>query len=132
MTDDFGLLDEVYSMLCKNRELMALLGSPKTPSERNNKIRREITPLSFVTVENLNFMSIYLSSTTETDNIYVVRAFLNVDYYAKSREELAKIKRLVTETLREKDYFAGSMYSIPSETKGVYSYTQKFRPLIFA
>lgn len=132
MTDDFGIVDEVYGYLKNNKDFMALLGNPKTPMERNEKIRRDITPMSFVTTDKLNFISIYLTSTTETENIYVVRAFLSIDYYAKSREDLAKMKRLVTNILGEHNYIAGSMYNIPSETKGVYSYTQKFRPLIFA
>lgn len=132
MTDDLGLLDDLYHQFCQNTDLMKLLGNPQTPQARNDRIRRELTPLSYATTNNVNFISIYLSSATETENIYVVRAYLHVEYYTKSREDLAKIKRLVTEILRDNGYFATSMYNLPSETKGIYRYIQSFRPLIFA
>lgn len=132
MTDDLGLLDDLYHQFCQNADLMKLLGSPQTPQARNDRIRRELTPLSYATTNNVNFISMYLSSATETENIYVVRAYLHIEYYTKSREDLAKIKRLVTEILRDNGYFAVSMFNLPSETKGIYRYVQSFRPLIFA
>ena len=132
MNDDLGLLNVLYKKFCQNDELMELLGNPQTPEERVARIHREITPLEYATADNVNFISMYLSSATETDNLYVVRAFLNIDYYAASREELARIKSIVTEILRDMEIFCTSMYNVPSDTKGVYRYTQKFRPLIWS
>ena len=132
MTDDMGVLDDVYRKLKKNKDLMKLLGNPKTEGEINRRIRRELTPLSYATVDNVNFVSIYFSSATETDNIYVLRGFLCVDYYAKSRADLKAMKRIITEELREEDFFVGSCYNLPSDTKGVYKYAQRYRPLMFA
>lgn len=132
MTEDLELLNVLYAKFCKNDELMGLLGNPKTPKERVARIHREITPLEYATEKNVNFISMYLSSATETDNIYVVRAFLNMDYYAASREELARMKRIVTEILRDMDIFCVSTYNVPSDTKGVYRYKQMFRPLIWS
>ena len=105
MTGDLELLNVLYAKFCKNDELMGLLGNPKTPKERVARIHREITPLEYATEKNVNFISMYLSSATETDNIYVVRAFLNVDYYAASREQLARMKSIVTEILRDMDMY---------------------------
>lgn len=132
MIDDMDLLNVLYSKFCKNEELMALLGNPKTPEERNARIHREIMPLDYATSENVNFISMYLSSATETDNQYVTRGFLNIDYFTSSRSDLGKIKRIVTDILQEMDIFCCSMYNAPSITKGVYRYSQKFRPLLWA
>ena len=132
MRDDLELLNVLYKKFCQNDELMELLGNPQTPEERVARIHREITPLEYATADNVNFISMYLSSATETDNLYVVRAFLNIDYYAGSREELARMKSIVTEILRGMDIFCTSMYNAPSDTKGVYRYKQMFRPLIWS
>lgn len=132
MRDDLDLLNVLYAKFCQNDELMELLGNPKTPEERVARIHREITPLEYATVDNVNFISMYLSSATETDNLYVVRAFLNIDYFAGSREDLARMKRIVTEILRGMDIFCTSMYNVPSDAKGVYRYKQMFRPLIWS
>lgn len=132
MNDDLGLLNVLYKKFCQNDELMELLGNPQTPEERVARIHREITPLEYATADNVNFISMYLSSATETDNLYVVRAFLNIDYFAASREEMAQMKSIVTEILRDMDIFCTSMYNVPSDTKGVYRYKQMFRPLIWS
>lgn len=132
MTEDLELLNILYAKFCQNDDLMKLLGNPQTSEERVARIHREITPLEYATEKNVNFISMYLSSATETDNIYVVRAFLNIDYFAASMSELARMKSIVTEILRDMDIFCTSMYNVPSDTKGVYRYTQKFRPMIWS
>lgn len=132
MNDSFELLDNLYDKFLQNDKLMELLGNPQEVEEQSAKIRKEVTPLDYATEENVNFISMYLSSATETDNIYVVRAFLNIDYFAGTPYDLAEMTRIVTEILREQDIFCTSMYSMPSDTKGVYRYTQKFRPLIWS
>ena len=101
MYGDLELLDVLYERLYKNADLVKLLGNPQTPVERNERIRREITPVKFATVDKLNFISMYFSSATETDNIYVVRGFLCVDYFAKSREELCKIQAVAKQIFEE-------------------------------
>ena len=132
MRNDLDLLDVLYKKFCQNDELMELLGNPQTTDEKVARIHREITPLEYATVDNVNFISMYLSSATETDNIYVVRAFLNIDYYAGSPSDMARMKSIVTEILRGMDIFCTSMYNVPSDTKGVYRYKQMFRPLIWS
>ena len=132
MLDDMELLDELYAACWKNAELASLLSNPSTPKERSERIHREITPMSYATAEKVNFISMYFGSATETDNIYVIRGFLIVDYYARSRNDIKKMKSLVSEILQDKDIFRVSAGSIPSETKGVFIYSEKYRPLVWA
>lgn len=132
MTDDMSLADKIYDKLRKNTEFMKLLGKPKTATERNMKIRREICPLDFATADNVNFICIYLSSATETANVFVTRGFLNIDFYAKNREECRKMKNIVMEIMNELDMHCVSMYQEESDTKGVFKYTQKYRPLLWS
>lgn len=132
MLSDRELLNTIYKKLWENQDLSKLLGSPKNAAERNLRIHRGITPLSYATADNVNFISIYLSSATETDNIYVVRAFLNVDYYGRSHSDLMAMSEIVNDILQRMDIFCTSKYDIASDTKGVYRYTQKFRPLIWS
>lgn len=126
------LLNEIYKKMWQDEGLAALLGNPKTPQEKRSRIIRGVTPLSYATADHVNFINLYLSSATETDNLYVVRAFLNVDYYGRSHADLMKMSQIVSELLQKMDIFCTSMYDIPSDTKGVYRYTQKFRPLVWA
>jgi hypothetical protein len=132
MLDDMDLLDEIYAACWKNTELTALLGNPKTAAERSARIHREVTPLSYATADNVNFISMYFNSATETDNIYAIRGFLIVDYYGKSRGDIKRMKKIVTEIMQDKDIFCTSRGSIPSDAKGVYIYSEKYRPLIWA
>lgn len=144
MTSDDKLLDVLFSKLCKNEELRKELGIKANPTgskeemnkfwkKCNDKIHRQITPLDYATSDKLNFISMYYSGSTETDNDYVVRGFLQVDYYAKNRESAVKIKNLVREIFKEYDedirYQNG--YSIASPTKGIFHYRDTFRPLLF-
>ena len=132
MYGDLELLDELYDRLYRNADLVKLLGDPKTPVERNERIRREITPVKLATADKVNFVSMYFSSATETDNVYVARGFLNVDYYAKSREDLRKIQTLVKAVFEDNYLLRVSFQNVESYTKGVFCYTEKYRPLIFA
>lgn len=131
MTDD-ELIDDLYSAMTKDEELMKILGMPKTSKERNLRIRRELTPLSEATSDNVPFLSLYLSSSTETENVYITRAFLNVDFYARNRAEMKKLKSHVRRIFENKSLLSESQYDIASDTKGVYRFTMKFRPLIWA
>lgn len=131
MTTDYGYLDMIYTQMCGNAKLMNLLGNPKSATERNEKIHRFITPLEYATKDKLNFLSIYFSSTTETDNDYVVRGYFTVDYYAKSRSDMNKMLEVVREIMGENDIRYQSSHQIASDTKGVYRYRDIFRPLIF-
>ena len=132
MYGDLELLDVLYERLYKNADLVKLLGNPQTPVERNERIRREITPVKFATVDKLNFISMYFSSATETDNIYVVRGFLCVDYFAKSREELCKIQAVAKQIFEENYLLRTSFRNEDAYTKGVFWYVERYRPLIFA
>nr|DAM93972.1 MAG TPA: hypothetical protein [Caudoviricetes sp.] len=132
MLDDMELLDTVYAACWKNAELTALLGNPTTPKARSERIHREITPMSYATADNVNFISMYFSSATETDNIYAIRGFLTVDYYCKSHGDIKKLKRIVTQILQDMDIFCTSRASIASDVKGVFIYSEKYRPLIWA
>ena len=132
MYGDLELLDVLYERLYKNADLVKLLGNPQTPVERNERIRREITPVKFATVDKLNFISMYFSSATETDNIYVVRGFLCVDYFAKSREELCKIQAVAKQIFEENYLLRTSFRNEDSYTKGVFWYIEHYRPLVYA
>ena len=132
MIDDMDLLDEIYFALKTNDRFCELVGRPKTTQLWEEKIRREICPDDEVSASKLNFISIYLSSATETDNVYVSRGFLNVDYYCKSRIECREMKRIVKSVLEDMGMFCTSMYNTASGIKGVYKYTQKYRPLVWA
>ena len=132
MYGDLEILDVLYERLYRNEELIALLGSPKTAVERNEKIRREITPVKLITIDKANFISMYFSSATETDNVYVARGFLNVDYYTKSREDLRKIQELVKGVFEENYLLRVSFRNVETYAKGVHCYTEKYRPLVYA
>lgn len=132
MYDDLELLDELYSELYKDEELIRLLGEPSTPTERNEKIRREITPIKFATADNVNFISMYFGSGTETDNIYVVRGFLHVDYFTKSREDFRSIQSIVRAVFEENYLLRVSFANESTYTKGIFCYSEKYRPLVFA
>ncbi len=132
MYKDLELLDELYARLYENEELTALLDNPVTASERNERIRRELTPLKFATVDNVNFLSMYFSSGTETNNIYVIRGFLHVDYFTKTREDCRSIQSIVNKILEENYLLRVSFANEASYTKGVFGYSEKYRPLIFA
>ncbi|MBR1579754.1 MAG: hypothetical protein IJ668_04575 [Selenomonadaceae bacterium] len=132
MYGDLEILDEMYSRLYKREDLVKLLGSPQTPLERNEKIRREITPVKLVTADKLNFIGMYFSSATETDNVYVARGFLNVDYYAKSREDLRKIQSIVKDVFEENYLLRVSFRNEESYTKGIFCYVERYRPLVYA
>lgn len=122
----------IYRDFWKNTELTALLGNPKTPGERAEKIRRSITPLYYETANKLNFLDIYISSTTETDNIYVTRAFFTVDFYCKSITDMNRMIDLVGDILLNRNIMCENQHGIASETKGVYRYRMIFRPLIWS
>lgn len=132
MYGDLELLDVMYNKLWKAEGLAELLGDPKTPRERNERIRREITPDKLVTVDKVNFLSMYFSAAIETNNIYVVRGFLHVDYYTKNREDLRKIQRIVKREFEKNYLLRTSFCNFESYTKGVVCYEEKYRPLIFA
>lgn len=132
MLSNRELLNEIYKKLWQNEKLVKLLGNPKTPAERTERIKRGITPLTFATADKVNFINIYLSSATETDNIYVDRAFLNVTYYGKTYNDLMDMSEIVHDILQDMDIFCSSMYDVASDVKGVYIYTQKYRPMIWA
>ena len=132
MMYDDELIDLLYDKMAKDKELMAVLKNPSSQKGLNLRIRRELTPLSEATAANVPFIAMYLSSSTETDNIYVTRAFLNIDFYASNRSEMKKLKSHVRRVLETENLLTVSQYNQPSETKGVYRYTQKYRPLIWA
>lgn len=132
MTYDDELIDDLYKEMTKDKELMEVLKKPKTAKEKNLRIRRELTPLSEATAENVPFLSMYLSSCTETDNVYVTRAFLTVDFYAGSIAELKKLKKAVRNIFEPKGLLSESQHSVASDTKGVYRYRIIYRPLIWA
>ena len=132
MTDDLDLLDDLYKRFLADPELFTLLGSPKSPEERNERVHRELTPMSYATINRVNFISIYLSSATETDNKYVVRGFLNVEFYGKSRTDIKKMKKRVESIMDDLDMTCTSKYNVPSDTKGIHRYTLKYRPLVWA
>ena len=132
MMTDSELVNFLYKQFCENAELMKLLGSPKTAKARQEKIRRGITPLSYVTEDKVNFISIHYSSFTETENIYVIRGFLHIEYFTRNREDLDKIRVIVKEIMLKNDLICGSSYDVASDIKGVIQYTDKFRPLCFA
>lgn len=132
MIDEMELADEIYAKLIKNNEFLGLIGNPKTAADRNKRIRREICPVDYATVENVNFICIYLTSATETENIWVTRGFLNVDYYTKNREDCRKMKRIVMDILNDMDMHCVSMYNEESDTKGIFKYTQRYRPLLWS
>ena len=132
MYGDLELLDVLYKQLYRNEELVQLLGNPSTPVERNERIRREITPVKLISIDKVNFISIYFSSATETNNIYVARGFLNVDYYTKSREDLSAIQSIVKRILEENYLLRVSFRDESTYTKGVCCYVERYRPLVFA
>lgn len=132
MTDDMELSDLIYEKLIQNKEFMNLVGNPKTAKERNVRIRREICPMEYATAENVNFISMYLSSATETDNLYVTRGFFNIDFYTKNREDCRKMKTIVMDIMNSMDFHCVSMYNTQADAKGVFKYTQKYRPLLWS
>ena len=132
MYGDIEILDVLYQQLYQQPELVTLLGNPKTPIERNEKIRREITPVKLITVDKLNFISLFFSSATETDNIYVVRGFLNVEYFTKNREDLRKIQVIVNSVFEDNFLLRVSFGNSDAYTKGVFCYYERYRPLVFA
>ena len=132
MYGDLELLDELYYKLLANEELLHLLGDPQTAVERNEKIRREITPIKFATVDKLNFISMYFSSATETNNIYVVRGFLCVEYFTRSREDLRNIQAVAKQIFEDNYLLRTSFRNEDAYTKGVFWYVERYRPLIFA
>lgn len=132
MTDDMELSDLIYEKLVQNKDFMDLVGNPKTAKERNARIRREICPMEYATAENVNFISMYLSSATETDNLYVTRGFFNIDFYTKNREDCRKMKSIVMDIMNSMDFHCVSMYNTQVDTKGVFKYTQKYRPLLWS
>lgn len=126
------LLTRIYQEVWKDKELAKLLGNPKTSKARSEKVRMGITPLSYATAEKVNFISIYLSSCTETENVYAVRAFLNVDYYGKSWSEAMKMSEIVGDIMERMGILCESSYDVASPAKGVYVFTQKYRPIIWS
>lgn len=143
MTSDDELLDVLFSKLCENevlRELLGITANPESADQEendlfwtqcNNKIHRQITPLDYATSDNLNFISMYYSGSTETDNDYVVRGFLQVDYYVSDRDIAVEIKKIVREVLAEYDLRRQNGYEIASSTKGIFHYRDTYRPLLF-
>lgn len=132
MYGDSELLDELYYKLFANADLARLLGDPQSSVERNEKIRREITPVKFATVDKLNFIAMYFSSATETDNIYVVRGFLCVDYFTRSREDFKNIQAVTKQIFEDNYLLRTSFRNEDSFAKGVFWYTERYRPLIYA
>lgn len=131
MTNGNGFLDEVYKELCTSKELMKVLGNPKSAKERNEKIHRLRTPLDYAVAENLNFISIHISSATVTENRYVSRAFLHIDYYAKSRTDAVKMQNIVRVIMNDKfNIESESGYDAGSYTKGIVHFHDTYRPLI--
>jgi len=126
------LLATIYQKLWENKELAKMLGNPPSARSRSERIRMGITPLSYATAEKVNFISMYLSSTTETENIFAVRAFLNIDFYGRTYSDLLRMTELVGEVMLDMGIMCDSTYDIPSTTKGVYICTQKYRPIIWS
>lgn len=126
------VINTLYKDILKNSDLYKLLGSPKTPEERNERVRRDITPLYYETADKVNFLSIYSTSTTETDNMFFTRAFLNIDFFCKSIADRDKMVKLIGDITLDEDIICTSQHTIASDTKGVYRYRMVFRPLVWS
>ena len=133
MTNDELFLDELYKEFVRDKDLMSLLGNPTTATGRNKKIRRGVTPLEYATSDAVNFLSMHFSSSTETDNWYVTRGFLHIDYYVKDRKAGMKIKQAVRRILSKKHQLhRASGRDVGAIAKGVLFYRDTFRPLLRA
>jgi len=126
------LFSRIYKKLWEDKELAKMLGNPKSPQGRSERIRMGITPLSYATADKVNFISMYISSTTETENKHAVRAFLNIDYYGKTFSDSLRMSEIVGGIMEDLDIMCDSSYDVASDTKGVYIYTQKYRPIIWS
>lgn len=124
------LLSLVYTEMWRNEELAKMLGKPKSPRGRSERIRMGITPLSYATADKVNFISIYISSTVETENIYAARANLNVVYYGKSYNDLLRMSEIVGEIMERQNIMCDSSHDVASTAKGVYIFKQIYRPII--
>lgn len=132
MVDDLEFLDELYDKFCADEGLMELLGNPKTPKEKNERIHRTITPLDYATKDKVNFIVMHFSSATITHNLWVARGYLHIEYYTKNREDLKNIRRIVKRILEEEHLLAVSWYNVSSNVKGIIRYKDIFRPLCWA
>lgn len=126
------LFSTIYKRLWKDKELAKLLGSPKDNIGRSERIRMGITPLSYATAEKVNFISMYLSSSIETENIYAVRGLLNIDYYGKTYSDALRMSEIVGRIMEEMDIMCDSAHDVPSDTKGVYIFKQIYRPVMWS
>ena len=126
------LLTRIYQEVWKDKELAKLLGNPKNSKARSEKVRMGITPLSYATADKVNFISMYLSSCTETENVYAVRAFLNIDYYGKSWNDSLKMSEIMGSIMERLGILCESSYDVAPISKGVYVFAQKYRPIIWS
>lgn len=126
------LFSNIYQALWKDKELVKMLGNPQTPQGRSERIRMGITPLSFATAEKVNFISMYLSSSIETENIYAVRGLLNIDYYGKTYSDTLRMSEIVGRVMEEMGIMCDSSHDVASNTKGVYIFKQIYRPVMWS
>lgn len=122
----------IYRELWKDEELAKLLGNPTTAKGRSERIRMGITPLSYATAERVNFISLYYSSTIETENMYAARGLLNIDYYGRNYSDLLRMTEIVGRILEEHDIMCDTSHDVPSTTKGVFIYKQIFKSVVWA
>ncbi len=126
------LFSRIYQEMWKDKELAKMLGNPQTPQGRSERVRMGITPLSYATADKVNFISMSMSSTTETENKHAVRAFLCIDYYGKTFSDALKMSEIVGRIMEELDIMCESSYDVASDTKGVYIFKQNYRPIIWS
>ena len=122
----------IYKELWKDEELAKLLGNPTTPRGRSERVRMGITPLSYATAERVNFISLYYSSTIETENMYATRGLLNIDYYGRNYTDLLRMTEIVGRILEEHDIMCDTSHDVPSDTKGVFIYKQIYKSVVWA
>lgn len=132
MTDDMDLLDDIQRALMEDEAFAKSMGAETSSETLFKKIRTEIAPDDEVSVDDLNFISMYLSSATETTNDYVSRGFLNVDFYCTDRYAAKEVKKALEDVFSSMGMRSTSAYNEASKIKGVYKYTKKYRPLIWA
>ena len=103
MTDN-EVMEKIYKALVQDKEVMAILGNPRTPKERRDKIHMTRKELEVLDGASMPMLVMFWHGGGDTQNSYYIRQSLVIQYYATDREQGVRLKGAVRRVMTTMDY----------------------------
>ena len=103
MTDN-EVMETVYKALVQDKEVMEILGNPRTPKERRGKIHTTRKELELIDGASMPVVVMFWHGGSDTQNSYYTRQSLVIQYYAKDRGQGVRLVEAVRRVMATMDY----------------------------